>query len=259
MSSKKLKIFKVFDENPQLFSTQKLSIDKNKVNDVLSQLYSPGESYQFIYDFSVRQFHYVSKSVYNILGERPETFNEESFLDRIHPEDLDHFLNCERISGHFLFNHINKETIPHYKVSYQMRMRDDTGNYKLILHQGIALVMDEKMSLVATLINHSDISHITNENNYKISFINIKGGQSYFDIDSITDLDVKVSKSVSLLSKREIEILRHLSEGLSTKDVAENLYISPDTVRTHRNNILKKTDFKNISEAVAYFIRNGLI
>ena len=258
MLSKKLKIFSVFDKT-SLFSNRKVAIDTSKVNDVLSRLYSPGESYQLIFDFGVRKFRYVSPSVFDFFGEKAEDFTVDKFLERLHPDDMEHFVNCEKIAAHFLFKHIPKNEIPDYKVSYQIRMRDVNGTYKLILHQAIAVVMDAEMNISATLLNHSDISHISNDNNYSISFINVSGNKSYYNIKSIDDLNIRTKVYNDVLTKRELEILGYLSEGLSSKEIAESLFISTGTVRTHRNNILKKTNFKTMSQAVAHYVRQGLI
>ena len=258
MLSKKLKIFSVFDKTT-LFSNRKVAIDKSNINHALSKLYSPGESYQFIFDFGVRQIRFASPSVYEFFGEKADGFTFDKILDRLHPDDMEHFLNCEKIASHFLFNHIPKNEIPDYKVSYQVRMRDTKGTYKLLLHQAIAVVMDAEMNISATLVNHSDISHISKENNYTVSFINIKGNKSYYNIKSVEDLNVRTKVNEDILTKRELEILGYLSEGLSSQEIADSLFISSGTVRTHRNKILKKTKFKTMSHAVAYYVRQGLI
>ncbi|MAD96445.1 MAG: DNA-binding response regulator [Flavobacteriaceae bacterium] len=52
------------------------------------------------------------------------------------------------------------------------------------------------------------------------------------------------------LSKRETEILTHLSKGLNYHQIAENLIISPSTVRKHIENIYKKLQVHNKMEAV---------
>lgn len=61
------------------------------------------------------------------------------------------------------------------------------------------------------------------------------------------------------LSPREIEILRLLSEGYSSKEIAEQLVISPSTVYTHRNNIMTKLNLNNRYELMQYARKNGLI
>ena len=76
-------------------------------------------------------------------------------------------------------------------------------------------------------------------------------------------LDSKTSNEeepkASMLTNKEIEIVRLLSQGLTTKDIAAKLFISHHTVNTHRKNILAKLQIKNTSELVTYAMRNGWI
>ena len=60
------------------------------------------------------------------------------------------------------------------------------------------------------------------------------------------------SDGIELLSARELEILKHLLNGYSNKEVANQLNISHNTVSTHRKRIMKKTDSHSISELFAY-------
>ena len=52
------------------------------------------------------------------------------------------------------------------------------------------------------------------------------------------------------LTTREFEILEHLSKGLNYNEIADNLIISPSTVRKHIKNIYKKLHVQNKIEAV---------
>ena len=63
---------------------------------------------------------------------------------------------------------------------------------------------------------------------------------------------------VDLLTNRECEILQLISEGNSTKNIAEVLFISPKTVESHRANIMEKLNIHNIPELTKYAIRSGL-
>ena len=90
-----------------------------------------------------------------------------------------------------------------------------------------------------------------------MSFIHIQEGKSYFGIGNIKDLSNEQPKLT--ISNREVEILKLISEGFSSKEIADYLYISLDTVRTHRKNILAKTDFKNLTQAATHYVREGLI
>jgi two-component system response regulator NreC len=63
----------------------------------------------------------------------------------------------------------------------------------------------------------------------------------------------------SLLSPREKEILRLLSEGCSTKEIAEKLVISPSTVHSHRSNLMTKLGLSNRRELIQYARQHGFI
>jgi DNA-binding NarL/FixJ family response regulator len=73
---------------------------------------------------------------------------------------------------------------------------------------------------------------------------------------AIADGPVQEEKSINLLSSREREILEHLSKGLLYKEIANNLFISPETVRKHVYHIYEKLHVNNRVEAVnKYFGR----
>jgi len=55
-------------------------------------------------------------------------------------------------------------------------------------------------------------------------------------------------KVLEKLSPREHDVVKLLSQGLSSKMIAEKLYISPETAETHRKNILRKLEVKNTAE-----------
>lgn len=60
------------------------------------------------------------------------------------------------------------------------------------------------------------------------------------------------------LSPREKEVLKWLAEELTSKEISEKLFISVNTVETHRKNILLKTGSKTTTGAVKYAIESGL-
>ena len=61
------------------------------------------------------------------------------------------------------------------------------------------------------------------------------------------------------LTGREIEILSHVGEGKTSKEIAEELFISENTVKNHVRNILDKLGMKSRFEAVNWAYREGLI
>lgn len=61
------------------------------------------------------------------------------------------------------------------------------------------------------------------------------------------------------LTRAELEILRHVANGQTTKEIAAILNISPFTVETHRRNLLQKLGLPNAAALVRYAIENGLV
>jgi DNA-binding NarL/FixJ family response regulator len=65
--------------------------------------------------------------------------------------------------------------------------------------------------------------------------------------------------SYEALTHREQQIMRLLAEGISTKEIAERLFISPKTVENHRTNIMSKLELHSAMELIRYATRLGLI
>ena len=89
----------------------------------------------------------------------------------------------------------------------------------------------------------SSVSHAVVENLMK----------SPLKAEKITDADY------ATLTPREQEVMRLLAEGLSSKAVAEKLFISPKTVENHRANIMSKLGLHSTIELVRYAAKLGLI
>jgi DNA-binding NarL/FixJ family response regulator len=61
------------------------------------------------------------------------------------------------------------------------------------------------------------------------------------------------------LNDRELEIIREMSNGLSSKEIGEILFISRHTVDTYRRTILDKTECQNTAELIKFALKSGLI
>jgi len=61
------------------------------------------------------------------------------------------------------------------------------------------------------------------------------------------------------LTKREIEIIRLMSQGLSNKEIADKLFVSQRTIDTHKVNILSKTGMKHTAALMIYAIKNNIL
>ncbi|HOI86501.1 MAG TPA: response regulator [Lentimicrobium sp.] len=69
----------------------------------------------------------------------------------------------------------------------------------------------------------------------------------------------KSAEDTISFSERELEVLELVCKGLSTKEIADKLFISSRTVEKHRANLMVKTDAKNIIEVIIYAVKHKLI
>jgi DNA-binding NarL/FixJ family response regulator len=65
--------------------------------------------------------------------------------------------------------------------------------------------------------------------------------------------------SIEQLTRREMQVLRTLAEGLTNREIAERLHMSVDTERTHMMNILSKLGVHSRLQALLFAARHGLI
>lgn len=99
----------------------------------------------------------------------------------------------------------------------------------------------------------------------------IHSGETYFDADVTSQFknkdvsgDTKTMvtecmKNVYKLTSREIEVLQLIGNGLTTAEIAEQLFLSNHTVNNYRQKILAKLNLKNTAEMVRFAIKEGVI
>jgi len=79
-------------------------------------------------------------------------------------------------------------------------------------------------------------------------------------LKSTNAVNISSSSTEALfLTDREMDVLKCFAEGMSYKQVADQLNISPRTVETHRMNIMNKLGLENLAQLVKFAIKNGII
>lgn len=87
-------------------------------------------------------------------------------------------------------------------------------------------------------------------------------GRPYFDTALLPELVAMRQGNadpVKILSPREFQVFRSLSEGMTVHEIAENLCISPKTVGVHQTHIMSKLGMKNSAQLARLAIRCGVI
>ena len=90
-----------------------------------------------------------------------------------------------------------------------------------------------------------------------IALRKIEQGKGYFSQQFMRLINSQDTSEI-ILSNREAEVLEHISNGLSTNDIAQQLALSSKTISTHKTRILQKMNLANAAELVRYALRHGL-
>jgi DNA-binding NarL/FixJ family response regulator len=78
-------------------------------------------------------------------------------------------------------------------------------------------------------------------------------------LEHLKDLEKEGEHPVEKLTRREFEVFRLLADGKTVKEIAEELFISPKTVESHKHNIMEKLKVQTIAEMTKIALRKGLI
>jgi len=106
----------------------------------------------------------------------------------------------------------------------------------------------------------------TSQDELTRAIIKVAAGDKYFSTevtlsllnDTHTDFQ-STKQQTEILTAREEEILKHIAQGFSNKEIGTKLFISHRTVDTHRTNLMKKLNTGNIAGLISYAIKSGLI
>lgn len=134
----------------------------------------------------------------------------------------------------------------------------------------IALTSYDSKLFVANMVDVGAVSYVVKNTTPQDLFATInevaEKGFYYSDYvmniiqeDVITSKKTKCSFDSNFLTSRELEVLQLICKQKSTVEIGEKLFISPRTVEGHRNNLLLKTESKNIAGLVVFAIQHQLV
>jgi DNA-binding CsgD family transcriptional regulator len=223
-------------------------------NDLTNSIINLGPFYYYVIDFYDMSLSHISQSITDMHGFDPETVVFNDILSIIHPDDVDFVGKAEAAVSDFFYNKLGQENLLKYKINYSFRARMKEGKYALMNHQALVLTLDSNGRYGKSLNIHTRIDHLSNSNTYQFSLIGLNDEPSFLNLNTAAGV-----QSMLNFSKREIEIIRCIAEGLNNSEIADKLFISALTVKKHRTNILAKSQSKNTAQLIKSCILQGLI
>lgn len=119
--------------------------------------------------------------------------------------------------------------------------------------QLVVLELDKKENIWLALILDDLLPDKISFEGVNRRVINIKSGKI-----CLFQNELEPNKK-TILSTREVEVLGLVSKGFASKEIADKLFLSVNTVNNHRQNILEKVRASNTSEAEIYARNLGLL
>lgn len=235
------------------------SIDIKEYQKRLNEYFHVGPFYFYVFNVPATIFEFISGNIVDILGYDPNQLQVSDFIEKIHPEDISFFVQCENAVVEFSKT-IRPEQLFDYKFSYDYRVRKLDGKYIRILQQVITIALEPETEKVQkTLGIHTDITHIKSlESGNKdsvLSFIGLNGEKSY--TKTRDDLFGLRQDNIHLLSERQKQIVSCLMNGMTSQEISEKLFISKHTVDTHRRNILQILGVTNTQQLIIKLSQTG--
>jgi len=192
-----------------------------------------------------KSFVYRSKTALELglnFKDSPTVINsiwEEEILKKIHPDDkLKKYIHELRFFK--MMDSLESEERTFFTVTSRIRMKNKSNVYKFVQHR---------------------MFYFYSPSNGKLRFALCLYGIS-LDQSSLLESEFLIVNSVTgevvgedklnyknILSQRELEILKYVGEGFTSKEIADFLSISINTVSRHRQNILEKLNVKNSIKA----------
>ena len=130
----------------------------------------------------------------------------------------------------------------------------------------IGVSMHSQPAYVKKLLKLGAMGYVTKNSPQQEMFdaiVAVHEGKRYICAEVKTILSEQIfeeeSTGANTLSSRELDVIKHIKEGLSSKEISTQLNISLKTVEVHRHNILKKLNLKNSAALVNYINSSGLV
>jgi DNA-binding CsgD family transcriptional regulator len=208
---------------------------------------------QFFYfgDLILFQILYTSKRSMDMLGVEPAELSPLKFYQAIHPDEMQRnvlYKNVLTKTAHNLFLAEKGFKL----LSTNFLVKNANGKYINVLSQFFVYYSEVPYKSVFVLKIHTNIDW------YKKH----KSDHHYYlgeDVSNFRYPDEALLKLGIIFSKREFDIIHLVDKGYSSEQVAKELFLSVNTIKTHRRNILSKSGKANIQELIFDLKEHGYL
>jgi DNA-binding CsgD family transcriptional regulator len=216
----------------------------------------------YIVDYSQNKYLYIDPSCKTVFDHCVDSLSKAGplylselwnkndlaiFNDKILPEALG-FLKKYPSSDH-----------PDFSFSFNYRICTHEGRKRTILQRTTYITSPENKAPLAAIVFLTDISQYKEDSRIIHTVEKMHRDGNTLAIQPLLKTIYYPDTVTNVLSRREIEILRLVHEGMSSKKIADLLYLSVNTINNHRKHMLEKTHTKNTSELLGFALKHGFL
>jgi DNA-binding CsgD family transcriptional regulator len=214
----------------------------------------------FIYNYVEGYYEYFSDNIKSELGHDPQGFiGKEGVLAVFNILPDDHARMFPEIMKEILIyisQNSSSETGATYRFTNCIKMKDIYDKYQWFLLDTHVIQTDTNGFPVRTFISATNINSFKKD---ELMYYNVLKKDESGIYKVVHQGCYNERKEEFELTDRELEIIRYIGEGYTNEKIAESLFISLNTVKTHRKNILKKTNCKGTAELTKLAFVRGLV
>lgn len=194
--------------------------------------------------------HYLSDNSKRTFGfpyQEMLNFSADDFFSHIHPEDVEAVLMAfDRVES--IIKAQDERSKDHYRFISNFRYRRCNGQYIHLCCEKTLFQANLFLLLFRDTSEEKPFTHV------RLQIQQYSENGQYHREEYVPRVSC-----VQGITGREAEILQLIKAGLSTKEIAAHLYISPYTVRNHRSRLFEKTHTKNMVELLNFASQAHLI
>lgn len=181
-----------------------------------------------------------------IVAKATDGYEALEAIEKYNPDLLILDLHMPRLNGMETLRHLSTRHIKTKVII--VSMYSSTGMHKEAI----------KLGAKGYLLKHAE------QDEFLMAIKLVLKGKSYYSselFDEEISGEYKLSNPgttpIDKLTQREEEVLKLIAKGFTNNEMAKKLFLSPNTINTHRTNLMKKLNAHNVTDLVRYAMLNG--
>lgn len=209
----------------------------------------------FLTDLTRKKYAYMHKGALHLSGYKAQTWIDgglDFYFDIMDKTDFK--IYNEQIFPEYIrfLSQYPADRYSNFIFSRNNRIKKADGSTAVLLQRFSFIADPTTGSPVALSGMGSDITHYCKDNSIIQTIEEIATDGHIASKNVLFKKIYFPDESYAALTKKEIEVVKWMSEGLSSKQIADKLKLSVHTVNNHRKNMLHKTNCKNMAELINY-------